>query len=426
MKKIIFVFSLFLLTSYSSLPQTQILRVGNAVQYWHDTSPPEIRLTIGTETINGKEYFIRKFAYYPYVLPHYYQITRERIEGDSLYFVLSSQNTDSLIFNFNWLPGTVVKKDTQLNVVIHERIDSIKIETTFMPDDTVYYLGIVGIDLISGDTLQVLPSINKIYKKFGSFYWGMWAIMEGVKIDGIRYGTVFPFPEEVSFSLDSIFVLSVDDTGSVYIVNNSDYELMIDSVISVGSFYGYSGCFSMPQLDFPFYLYQTLPNQWIDTLGIIIPTHDSVRVSFYDVDLCPVCDSHIEDYFIDTLRFVFRYKYYQNYEYRFSLSIQISGEGHPSTIEETIINLNEFVLYQNYPNPFNPSTSIQYVVGSGQFVQLKVYDVLGNEIAILVNEEKPAGSYEVNFKASKLSSGIYFYKLQAGSFFETKKMILLR
>jgi len=86
----------------------------------------------------------------------------------------------------------------------------------------------------------------------------------------------------------------------------------------------------------------------------------------------------------------------------------------------------QFQLYNNYPNPFNPSTSIQYAVKDRQFVTLKVYDVLGNEVATLVNEEKPAGSYEVAFDAAQLSSGIYFYKLQAGSFVETKKMILLK
>jgi len=88
--------------------------------------------------------------------------------------------------------------------------------------------------------------------------------------------------------------------------------------------------------------------------------------------------------------------------------------------------LEKFNLKQNYPNPFNPSTSIQYAISNRQFVSLKVYDVLGNEIATLVNEEKPAGNYEVNFNALRLSSGIYFYKLQAGSFVETKKMILMR
>ena len=94
----------------------------------------------------------------------------------------------------------------------------------------------------------------------------------------------------------------------------------------------------------------------------------------------------------------------------------------------------DYQLNQNFPNPFNPATSIQYAVGSEQFVSLKVYDVLGNEIATLVSEEKPAGEYEVEFDAIGLPSGIYFYKLRASNpstssgqgFVETKKMILLK
>jgi hypothetical protein len=85
----------------------------------------------------------------------------------------------------------------------------------------------------------------------------------------------------------------------------------------------------------------------------------------------------------------------------------------------------EFVLEQNYPNPFNPSTSIEYIVGSRKYVTLKVYDVLGREVAALVNEEKKAGSYELEWNAEKLSSGVYFYQLKTGSFIDTKKMILL-
>jgi len=84
------------------------------------------------------------------------------------------------------------------------------------------------------------------------------------------------------------------------------------------------------------------------------------------------------------------------------------------------------LLQQNYPNPFNPSTSIQYAISSTQFVTLKVYDLLGREVATLVNEEKTTGSYEVEFNGNNLTSGIYFYKLQAGSFVETKKMVLIK
>ena len=96
-------------------------------------------------------------------------------------------------------------------------------------------------------------------------------------------------------------------------------------------------------------------------------------------------------------------------------------------------HLSSFSLFQNYPNPFNPVTSIQYVVSSRQFVTLKVYDVLGNEIATLVNEEKQPGIYEDEFniknhsgEGRNLTSGIYFYQLKAGSFVETKKMVLMK
>jgi photosystem II stability/assembly factor-like uncharacterized protein len=97
----------------------------------------------------------------------------------------------------------------------------------------------------------------------------------------------------------------------------------------------------------------------------------------------------------------------------------------PSSVESPD-DLKTFVLYQNYPNPFNPATKIKYSVPQSSQVQIKVFDVLGNDIATLVNEEKSSGGYEVNFNASELSSGIYFYVLQAGSFVETKKMILLK
>lgn len=95
-------------------------------------------------------------------------------------------------------------------------------------------------------------------------------------------------------------------------------------------------------------------------------------------------------------------------------------------IDEDELIANDFYLSQNYPNPFNPSTRIQYRVSSSCFVILKVYDVLGNEVATLVNGYKPAGSYEVEFDASNLASGIYFYKLTMGNFSSTKKMALLR
>ena len=110
--------------------------------------------------------------------------------------------------------------------------------------------------------------------------------------------------------------------------------------------------------------------------------------------------------------------------------------------DDDLLSPTEFKLYQNYPNPFNPSTKIRYTIPSvgtslmkfPQFVQLKVYDVLGNEVATLVAEYEPAGNHEVEFSAKggqavsdrQLASGIYYYQLKVGEFVQTKKMILLR
>jgi hypothetical protein len=120
--------------------------------------------------------------------------------------------------------------------------------------------------------------------------------------------------------------------------------------------------------------------------------------------------------------------------------LRTSTGGEPVTsVERNDKFPQDFVLYQNYPNPFNPSTKIKFIIPNdiasvakqSQLVTLKVFDVLGNEIATLVNEELVAGEYEVTFNVGtsrdlSLSSGIYFYKLQAGSFVETKKMILMK
>jgi ligand-binding sensor domain-containing protein len=86
----------------------------------------------------------------------------------------------------------------------------------------------------------------------------------------------------------------------------------------------------------------------------------------------------------------------------------------------------EISLRQNYPNPFNSSTMISFDIPNQSNVLIKVYDVLGNEVATIVNEEKQAGSYNITFDASALSNGVYFYRLQAGSYIETKKMILMK
>lgn len=98
----------------------------------------------------------------------------------------------------------------------------------------------------------------------------------------------------------------------------------------------------------------------------------------------------------------------------------------PSAVGDESNVVNGFVLEQNYPNPFNPNTHIKFAITGTQNVSLKVYDVLGNEIATLLNEEKAPGTYNVTFNGRNFSSGVYFYSLSAGDFHQTKKMIVLK
>jgi Peptidase family M1 domain/Peptidase M1 N-terminal domain/Secretion system C-terminal sorting domain len=95
-------------------------------------------------------------------------------------------------------------------------------------------------------------------------------------------------------------------------------------------------------------------------------------------------------------------------------------------IEINGVTVTTIELEQNYPNPFNPSTKIKYQIADAGFVNLRVYDVLGNEVSTLINKDMQAGSYEVEFNASNLPSGIYYYTLNTGSYSQTKKMILLK
>ena len=105
--------------------------------------------------------------------------------------------------------------------------------------------------------------------------------------------------------------------------------------------------------------------------------------------------------------------------------------GTPSAVQNKEAVPDSYALLQNYPNPFNPSTTIKYSIPDGETTRrvvstLKVYDILGREVATLVNEEKSSGNYEVKFDGSRLGSGVYFYTLRAGDFVQTKKMMLIK
>jgi len=154
--------------------------------------------------------------------------------------------------------------------------------------------------------------------------------------------------------------------------------------------------------------------------------HPSVPGSFESIGAVPANTT----VFIDSTVFVDSTYTYAVFAYN---ELGFSDTSNHETIILNPVNLtpvnqvvNSFSLWQNYPNPFNPSTNIGFRIADRGFVSLKVYDVLGNEIATLVNQDLSAGEYEVEFSATEFSSGIYFYRLQSGTFIDTKWMVLLK
>jgi hypothetical protein len=423
MKKITFTFFLLLIFSPFQLSQTQLLRVGNAAGFGEGWSQSYLDITVDEVTINGKNYFKRKLRWFDPLADCI--ISYERIEGDSAYYVLSSIDTDSLAFNFNWPIGTVTYTSNSDNEIFEKRIDNIYISSSLIPQDTIYIINWYRINLTTGDTMSYGdPFYDKYSKKLGLRSSGLGGQLQGAKIDGVRYGDIMPYPEEIVFSEDSLYSEFIGDTVNCLIKNTSEYDVVLDSIYTSGIFpYGYLMYLIKDNNYFFINLFNNYPSHPLDTLNYIIPARDSILIQIYNIDLCAICKKQPYEYFEDTLKFVFTF---DGYEYRFSNSIPISGEGHPSDVEDNKVLTNKFVLDQNYPNPFNPKTTINYQIPSEQFVTLKVYGILGNEVATLINAYKIPGSYGVGFDASNFASGVYYYQLKSGSFIETKKMMLLK
>jgi len=180
---------------------------------------------------------------------------------------------------------------------------------------------------------------------------------------------------------------------------------------------------------------------FIDTVYMISYYSDGVNTTDYDT-LGAINEPQSYDYSLsfslDTAYVKIGYNFYykigavdagivpETLEIPYSGFYELIYDPNFVSVDETNNSIDNYALYQNYPNPFNPSTIMKYQIPELSFVTIKVYDVLGNEVAILVSEEKSAGIYEVEFDASRLTSGVYFYQLSAGDYTDTKKMILLR
>jgi hypothetical protein len=163
--------------------------------------------------------------------------------------------------------------------------------------------------------------------------------------------------------------------------------------------------------DSSFYVYDNLP--------ITIAPHDSIEATI-------VFEPIEEGFFSDKINFRSATD-----TLLIARQVFVEGKTHLVSVEEEINEPNNYSLSQNFPNPFNPSTKIKFVIPSNvnrvtSNVNITIYDVLGNEIVTLINKIMHPGVYEVEFDATNLPSGIYYYTLRAGIFTNTKKMILIK
>jgi len=209
-------------------------------------------------------------------------------------------------------------------------------------------------------------------------------------------------------------------------VDVSGFESTIDSGKQYFYFEGYVRSYSQSPADHSRLILKYLNNlktMVLDSIDLGENSNTDEWLLLTDTTLAPIGSRFIKICLISI-----RYNGTNNDGYFDGLSLTGASPVDVESYSEVISG--DFNLFQNYPNPFNPSTKICYRIGSPQFIQLKVLDVLGNEAAVLINEYKTAGSYETEFSPAACiknpASGIYFYQLKAGEFFQTKKMVYIK
>jgi hypothetical protein len=190
--------------------------------------------------------------------------------------------------------------------------------------------------------------------------------------------------------LDSETELKLDSLYNVTVLyNGSDFEIYINGKLDALS--TFSGSILSTTIDL--------------MIGQVLPGNNNNQYNFKGV----LDDIRIYDYALS----------YNEIGKLYDIVSDVKDQSNDQLPERTI-------LYQNYPNPFNPTTLIGFSISDRGFVSLKVYDVLGKQVTTIVNEEKLAGTYQIEFDGSKLPSGVYFYRLIAGSYIQTKKLLLLK
>ena len=390
MKKLVFLF--FALSSFTLLFSQHLpLKIGNQ---WHydvtgfSSGPNYGAVAADTINIDNKKYF--RIEHRHYLTGELLSFTYDRIDGDSCYY-RRINNQDSLLINFSWQTGytQIIPIDSnciELRVYSRGNWNLWGINTDFF--DITFGFWCAG----DPDTTWALTSYN-ITKYFGCRL-GSDGWLQGAKVNDTTYGTLYPLPVELlSFSS------SVNDNDvtlnwtTATETNNSGFEI------------------------------QKSPS----------PTPSLKEGALDHWEIIGFLDGHGTTTELQTYSYQNENLSAGKYQYRLK---QIDFDGtfeYSNTIEVEIIPPTKFSLEQNYPNPFNPSTNIRFTIpyvethlDASLLTTLKVFDVLGNEVATLVNEEKSSGTYQVEFDALRLASGLYFYQLKYSGLTQTKKMILIK
>ena len=227
------------------------------------------------------------------------------------------------------------------------------------------------------------------------------------------------FAQEISFDKDSLyFIPTADNYGTVdtlWMYNHGSEELIVDSVFSAINFgYKLISIYADSIILYDYiYEYET-------DIYLTLPTQDSMMLIISDPDRCPPCKLYSRsNIYNDTIVFMSNSNINPQYNiYTFiSEYVGIDDEKNfPQKIE----------LFQNYPNPFNPTTTIEFYLSKPEYVSIEVFNSVGQRMVYLINRKITAGNHHVTFNGNEFSSGIYIYKMTAGGFTSTKKMLLIK
>jgi len=229
-----------------------------------------------------------------------------------------------------------------------------------------------------------------------------------------------PLPAQmISIDKETLFFPTIDSFDTFTIHNSGPESLLFKHIGSTAMYYLYN--FQVALTD------TMVSDYFIDAdrrpLGFSIAAGDSAKFTIFSPDLCPVCKASSRDYFEDTLLVA------NNSVNLDTVRIFMSGQGfNILAVEDTPghVEITKPALHPCYPNPFNGATKISYDLPAQQHVKLAVYDIRGTEVAVLVDGSQRPGAHSVAFFANSLPSGPYFYRLLAGRFVGTGKLLLVK